>query len=197
MGCKIVSKGQSFPAEVHNRILTVHIGNSTIQKEVPFIRDEYPLDDISYSNERIAMYLNNGKYISVVRWDGTFTKYLADGTVCGFANIGEFDVRGDIQIMRRCAVVDSENDLLYEVWIYLIADDNTIIFDPANRAGYFVMDIQKNTQFIKDLYKATYFAPVFRLIEGSYCKVDKTLNGKILYELEGEFVTPSKNIFLL
>lgn len=197
MGCKLTALGQCFPSEVAGGILRVHIGDYIIEKPVPFIKEDYPLDNISYVNRNILAYMDNGQFVSVIRKDGTFTKYTKDMFVCGFAKIGEFTVCDDVQIMRRCAVVGSEDNLLYEVWIYLFAESGKLIFDPVNRPGYFVMNVDENVKFIRDLYSATYFYPIFRLIEGKYYKVEKAESHEPLYELIGEFVTPKNTKYLL
>lgn len=197
MGCKLASMGQCFPTEVINGVLKMYIGDHVIEKPVPFIKENYPLDNTAYVNKNILAYLVNDEFISVIRYDGTFTKYTKDMVVCGFAKVGKFSACDDVQIMRRCAVVDSQDDLLYQVWIYLFAESGKVIFDPENRPGYFVMDVGYNTKFIRDLYNATYFYPIFRLIEGEYCKVEKADSNVPIYKLVGEFITPKNVVYLL
>ena len=194
MGCKIVPKGTCFPAEARNGVLTVVMGSMHIKKEFKYLKDDYPMSDSSFMSEKIAAILHNDNKMAVIRWNGSLSLYTHELALCGFANTGEFDIRGNIRILRKCAVLDGNTDLLYEVWIYLLQETGEIIFDAVNSKSYLVLKAEKNKGFLEDLQKATYFFPVFRFIEGKYCRMENTTGDEVKYVLDGVLMTPARAI---
>lgn len=197
MSCKLRPKGQCFPSEIIDGVLKMHIGDSVITKEVPYVKSNFQMNDVYFANTNISSYAKNDSYVSVIRWDGSYSLYLRDGTLCSFCKRDDFNIGSDIQVFRKCSVVSNENGLLYEVWIYLLAEDDKVIFDPVNTNSYVVLDTSHNVEFLKDLYNATYFFPVFRFIEGKYCKVANAESFEPIYQLNGDIIAPSSEIVLL
>ena len=115
---------------------------------------------------------------------------MGDNTLIGFRRGMNFNFRDDIQILRRCSII--EDDTLYEVWIYVIKATNQIIFDTVCDIGFLVLNASNPScqQLIKDISEdSTYFYPQFVKNNGTYQRLK---DGELTYSLDGQFYRPSK-----
>lgn len=84
MSIKLRRDGATFPTEVKDGSLIIHLGDYRISIDFKFLKEDFEYDNTEFPMCNVMCYLNNGNHIIIMRFDGTVTIYTQDYTVIGF-----------------------------------------------------------------------------------------------------------------
>lgn len=194
MSIKFRRDGAVFPTEVKDGTLLVHVGNYCVTYDFPFIKGDYPYNNIYFPISNIMAYLENSEYIIVMRFDGTVTKYLKDGTVIGFTKFNKDDIYEKTVYFPFGIVSRVKNgriDKNYYTSYYMVPGGDEIIFEETGQREAIILKAKDNPKLIEELQEGYRLKPRL-FFEGPYSYRDDNSQ----YRLIGQPINTTGNLNL-
>lgn len=197
MSFKFRRDGAIFLTEVKDGTLYIHVGSNVVGIPFKFLKEDYPLDSTEYPMCNVMCYLDNGNTKTVMRFDGTVTKYNSDGIVIGFSKFNLDDIyqytshwaigslahykeEDRISHYTACTIYSVNNATVREFILECIGDPVPLIVNP-----------EKNVKFCEEIMKGTKHFPILKNL-GPHLYADN----EGMYTVHATYYELSKSIMI-
>lgn len=190
MSAKLIPGGCTFPTECKDSIITIHAGTIDIRVEVPWLHQEFALDNSYYHNDAVLIHLLNNKYRMVFRRDGTVTGYNLDNYVVIERRWIPIKLSDYFTVWERCSVINSaDQELLHSCKVLLSIDEKSAIIDTTMSYEGYSIWANENEQFIMDIKRNIPYYPLLLYNEeGEEAYYTKVVNRQYYYRLNGSWI---------
>jgi hypothetical protein len=162
MSFKFRRDGAVFPTEVKNGGLIIHMGSNKVKVRFKFLKEDYEYDNTDYSMCNIMCYLKNETGTTIMRFDGTVTRFDADMNVIGFTKFSKDDIYSKIQHLPVGLVVNYEYTKIKDQMsctVYTVPDSNVYILECAMDPEPIEFNPVDNPLFVDDIAKGNRYSP--------------------------------------
>lgn len=197
MSIKFRMDGAVFPTEVRSGSLFIKVGNNTIPIQFPFLKEDYAYDNTEFPMSNIMCYLKNDTSITIMRFDGTVTRYNNSGEVIGFSKFNVEDVTsrivyypvGTVLHLNTVGAVDRHTEC--SIYIAKGSDGTECILECVGDPEPIVFNTDNNKAFVEEFLKGTRYFP--RLVKkGDNTYADDSGN----YVVDGEPIKITASVFI-
>ena len=161
MAIKFRKDGPTYPTEVKDGKLIVHLGTGSFAEEFPFLLTDHQTSNVSFPMSNIMVYLQNDVEIIIMRFDGTVTKFNLDREIVGFSKFDKDKLyKHIITLPVGCVFSGVSGDRqAHQCCVRILKDTEVSTFECMNDPEPLQFEATANPKFCDELVRGNKIFP--------------------------------------